>query len=1008
MKYFLSRIIVLTFATSFLFVSSAGATLYSPGQTLDPACAPTDSNCGIAFPSSAASGANSDITSLSALTNATSTNFFANVLQSFSALFTNATTTSLNTSNLTLGSGTGLLFSTGGSIGSVATSSLGAITLSLGSAGTDVNVSGSPALLGGTLNLNLPSASASNRGLLTASDWSTFNGKQNALGYTAEDSSNKSTDVNLGTSNTLFPTQNAVKSYIGALTFSGDISGTSTSIAVNKISGVGLNFASLASSDLLQYNGTNWVNVTPAALGIGALSYATSSDIYKYASSSIAAWGDSFTIGTGGGGTTYPGIFQSDSGVAVYNGGVSGETSTQIATRMLAATDKYTWPVIIWAGRNNYSSQSTVLADIASMVAALRTDNYLVLGILNNSTETTGLSSYNSIIALNSALSSTYGSHYVDVRTYLVSQYNAGIPQDVTDHNNDVVPSSLRSDTLHLNAAGYTLLGHYLYNNYFRSLVPALSHKVLSTDVIDTLKAYSLTNPVITGSLSLDAASTTQYGAIYKGGSRFIHDYFTVGNDGKNTFMGTNAGNFTMGSSTGSAYYGSYNSAVGYNALSSNTIGAYNAALGSYALQNNSTGKENVAIGNGAMQTNTTGSYNSVIGRSALSTNSIGAQNTVLGDYSMQLATGSNNSALGYHALRYQTSGTGNTAIGYNAGVGQTDVTNYNTTIDTYSTFIGFGASRASTTASTTALTNATAIGYNATVGISNALILGGTGSYAVNVGIGTTSPSAQLHTTGSVRFGLLTGAGAGLVVDANGNVTVSSDEKLKDIQGNFTRGLTEIEQLQPISFKWKPETGYDTVNTYSGFSAQNVQTSIPEAISTDSKGYLTLADRPIIAALVNAVKEIAEKLLHPVVGTPTEPAGITMYDNVTHLPYCLQMSNGALQPTSGECSSNKNASVKSNTIINEPKPSFPVINTVTNTVPETATSTSTTTLDTSASTSTPDISTVTQNTSTTTEAALIENTVASSTTASIVTESSDTTTSSSSELNESIINTNE
>lgn len=40
--------------------------------------------------------------------------------------------------------------------------------------------------------------------------------KQNSLGYTAENSANKSSSTSLGTSNTLYPTQNAVKSYIDA------------------------------------------------------------------------------------------------------------------------------------------------------------------------------------------------------------------------------------------------------------------------------------------------------------------------------------------------------------------------------------------------------------------------------------------------------------------------------------------------------------------------------------------------------------------------------------------------------------------------------------------------------------------------------------------------------------------------------------------------------------------------------------------------------------------------
>jgi hypothetical protein len=123
--------------------------------------------------------------------------------------------------------------------------------------------------------------------------------------------------------------------------------------------------------------------------------------------------------------------------------------------------------------------------------------------------------------------------------------------------------------------------------------------------------------------------------------------------------------------------------------------------------------------------------------------------------------------------------------------------------------------------------------------------------------GIGTNAPTAQLHTTGTVRFASLTGAGASLIVDANGNVTVSSDERLKNIQNTFDRGLTDLEKINPIVFKWKPETGYDTENAYAGFSAQNIQLAIPEAVSTDSRGFLTLADRPILATVVNAVKQI-------------------------------------------------------------------------------------------------------------------------------------------------------
>ena len=47
----------------------------------------------------------------------------------------------------------------------------------------------------------------------------------------------------------------------------------------------------------------------------------------------------------------------------------------------------------------------------------------------------------------------------------------------------------------------------------------------------------------------------------------------------------------------------------------------------------------------------------------------------------------------------------------------------------------------------------------------------------------------------------------------------------------------------------------------YAGFSAQNVQAAIPEAVGSSTNGYLTLQDRPLIAAVVNAIKELSQRV---------------------------------------------------------------------------------------------------------------------------------------------------
>jgi hypothetical protein len=132
---------------------------------------------------------------------------------------------------------------------------------------------------------------------------------------------------------------------------------------------------------------------------------------------------------------------------------------------MLADPSRFGEPVIIWAGRNNFTDPTTVKADIASMVAALTTSHYLVLSILNSDTpsEWIGGADYATIVALNADLAATYGAHYLDVRAYLVSQYNPSIPQDVIDHAHDVPPSSLRSDFLHLNDAGNQVVASFLF-----------------------------------------------------------------------------------------------------------------------------------------------------------------------------------------------------------------------------------------------------------------------------------------------------------------------------------------------------------------------------------------------------------------------------------------------------------------------------------------------------------------------------------------------------------------
>lgn len=235
----------------------------------------------------------------------------------------------------------------------------------------------------------------------------------------------------------------------------------------------------------------------------------------------VWAVGDSLTAGAGGAGTTWPGHFATLTGYLVTNGGVGGETSTQIKTRYLADPSKQGYHAVFWAGRNNFTDAPQVRADIAAMIAAHGSNRYLVLSVLNQSTEPAGSGSHTQILALNASLSALYGPRYIDVRGYLINSALAavGIPptaQDLLDIAADVVPSSLRSDNIHLNASGYQAVG-ICVSNAFNAVIASDPNALTPSSLLAIFRAP----PVIGGgvraagnfsTVAVGTASTFQSG----------------------------------------------------------------------------------------------------------------------------------------------------------------------------------------------------------------------------------------------------------------------------------------------------------------------------------------------------------------------------------------------------------------------------------------------------------------------------------------------------------------
>jgi hypothetical protein len=103
--------------------------------------------------------------------------------------------------------------------GVVANAMLANSTLGLptpGITGLAPNFSASSVALGNNIVLNIPNASAAGvtAGLVSKTNYDDWYAKQAALGFTPENVSNKSTSTTLGGSNTLYPSQLAVKTYV--------------------------------------------------------------------------------------------------------------------------------------------------------------------------------------------------------------------------------------------------------------------------------------------------------------------------------------------------------------------------------------------------------------------------------------------------------------------------------------------------------------------------------------------------------------------------------------------------------------------------------------------------------------------------------------------------------------------------------------------------------------------------------------------------------------------------
>lgn len=369
------------------------------------------------------------------------------------------------------------------------------------------------------------------------------------------------------------------------------------------------------------------------------------------------------------------------------------------------------------------------------------------------------------------------------------------------------------------------------------------------------------------------------------------------------------AGNTVLGYHAGTAITSGQVTAIGYEALKSNTTGSGNLAVGMRALQANVGGTGNTALGNyypgnyqpplysntsgsantgispGTLTSNTTGANNTAIGYACLFTNVSGSNNTCIGYNALYLNTASFNTAIGmaagytnssgqitavgYQALYNNTTGLGNVAVGGYEGVATgTSPALFSNTTGTFNVGIGYGAGKSNQTNN-----NITAVG---TFALQSSVADNNTG-LGVSAGQNITSGANNLC------LGVSSGAdavqnittGSNIIVAGNNSHTnayikiswtVTSDARDKTEFDKVPHGLNFVTSLTPCSYRYKEnrETDVGVGPVRYGFKAQDIlalEGKNPVIIDSSDEENLKYNEQSMIAVLVNAIKELKTEL---------------------------------------------------------------------------------------------------------------------------------------------------
>lgn len=158
--------------------------------------------------------------------------------------------------------------------------------------------------------------------------------------------------------------------------------------------------------------------------------------------------------------------------------------------------------------------------------------------------------------------------------------------------------------------------------------------------------------------------------------------------------------------------------------------------------------------------------------------------------------------------------------------------------------------------------------------GFTGRILVNGFNSGGVTMGLQTRSgdnfPLIVRDSSGNPVFDLQTGGfnnlrmyGDAAKLSGGTSWSTWSDQRLKQGVRAYEPGLNEILQLRPVRFRYRddPKRGLTSTHEEVGFIAQEVREVIPDAVTEDKDGYLSLKADPIHWAAINAIQELNTQL---------------------------------------------------------------------------------------------------------------------------------------------------